>query len=135
MYNGLNRRKHQRKVNKLVRQLNNNIKNDWAWLGRFEMRQVHSDFIIFSDKSGAYLSCYFEIIDKLSAQRKLVKIEESPFMEYDLWRSMNDFITEALRVSVPKRGEEVPDFRNISIKSCSLKWWRNNGGRVCTLLQ
>ena len=38
MYNGLNRRKHQRKVNKLVRQLNNNIKNDWAWLGRFEMR-------------------------------------------------------------------------------------------------
>ena len=94
MYNGLNRRKHQRKVNKLVRQLNNNIKNDWAWLGRFEMRQVHSDFIIFSDKSGAYLSCYFEIIDKLSAQRKLVKIEESPFMDYDLWRAMNDFITE-----------------------------------------
>ena len=29
MYNGLNRRKHQRKVNKLVRQLNNNIKNAW----------------------------------------------------------------------------------------------------------
>ena len=127
MYNGLNRRKHQRKVNKLVRQLNNNIKNDWAWLGRFEMRQVHSDFIIFSDKSGSYLSCYFEIIDKLSAQRKLVKIEESPFMEYDLWRAMNDFITEDLRAPVPKCGEEVADFRNIHIEPRSLKWWKNNG--------
>ena len=102
MYRGLNRKKHQRKVNKLVRQLNNNIKNDEIWLGRFEMRQVHSDFIVFSDKSGAYLSCYFEIIDKLSNVRKLVNIEENQFIEYDLWRAMNDFITEDLRVQVPK---------------------------------
>lgn len=102
MYRGLNRKKHQRKVNKLVRQLNNNIKNDQAWLGRFEMRQVHSDFIVFSDKSGAYLSCYFEIIDKLSNVRKLVNIEENQFMEYDLWRAMNDFITEDVRAQIPK---------------------------------
>lgn len=135
MYSGLNRRKHQRKVNKLVRQLNNNIKNDWAWLGRFEMRQIHSDFIIFADKSGAYLSCYFEIIDKLSAQRKLIRIEENQFMEYDLWRSMNDFITEDLRARIPKREEEVTDFRNIHIEPRSLKWWRNNGGKICLLMQ
>ena len=102
MYRGLNRKKHQRKVNKLVRQLNNNIKNDCAWLGRFEMRQVHSDFFVFSDKSGAYLSCYFEIIDKLSNVRKLINIEENQFMEYDLWRAMNDFITEDVRAQIPK---------------------------------
>lgn len=102
MYRGLNRKKHQRKVNKLVRQLNNNIKNDCAWLGRFEMRQVHSNFIVFSDRSGAYLSCYFEIIDKLSNVRKLVAIEENQFMEYDLWRVMNDFITEDVRAQIPK---------------------------------
>ena len=48
-------------------------------------------------------------------------------MEYDLWRSMNDFITEDLRVPVPKRGEEVADFRNIHIEPRSLKRWKNNG--------
>ena len=44
--------------------MNKNLREDPAWLGRFEIRQIAYDFYVFEDKSGAELIVYLEIIDK-----------------------------------------------------------------------
>ena len=50
-----NRKVHQRAMNKLIRDMNNNIKNDDLWLGRFYAKQIDSDWQLYKDGSGAEL--------------------------------------------------------------------------------
>lgn len=118
----LKRKKHQQAVNKVVRRLNKNIREDEAWLGRFEARQIHAEFEVFDDKSGAMLIIYFEFIDKKTRRAKLFVFEESQFFDYHLWEAMNKFITEYIRTSAWR--EPVEDFRDIEIPVHSLAFWR-----------
>ena len=77
----LKRKRHQQLINKYVRAMNKNLQEDNIWRGRFEIRQIHSDFYVFEDKSGAYIISYFEIIDKFTRKARMVRIEESLFIE------------------------------------------------------
>lgn len=123
----LNRRKHQRKINASVKKVNKNIYDDYAWKGRFHIRQICSEFVIFYDKSGAYLICYFELVDKLTNKGKVICIEESDFFDSELWSEVNSFIIEdcgARCVCFDER-DTVPDFRDVPAVEHSMRWWRD----------
>ena len=119
----LKRKKHQQSVNKVIRMMNKNLRNDPAWFGRFEIRQIHSEFYVFEDKSGAYLIVFLEIVDKKTRKARMVHIEEGQFFDWHVWEAVNRFITEDIHTSA--WNEPVEDFRNVEIPVHSLRWWRN----------
>ena len=109
------RRKHQRKINKVVRDLNTGIERDDYWKGRFRMNQLESRMIRFDDHSGFYLLVLLECYDKKTKKSNLYIIEESQFFISKVWRAMNHFITEYLHTSAGKEGKsEYLDTRHVS---------------------
>ena len=119
----LKRKKHQQVINKTVRMMNKNLKEDNIWHGRFEVRQIHSDFHIYEDQSGAYMVVYLEIIDKKEYKVRLVRIEESQFFDLDLWEAVNDFITKDIKAPLEKFDI---DFSKLNVPIHSLRWWKNH---------
>ena len=102
----LNRKKRQRRFVHYLRQINDNVKNDDLWRGRFEMRQVDAEWIthgfrgITSD-GREFFDPYGILIAKVKIKDKLTgKTEEyvvntnitDRLEGYDLWEFMNDFI-------------------------------------------
>lgn len=61
------RRTYQRKLNKLIKEVNKNIANDNLWRGRFEIRQKDAWFEKFEDGSGGILFTVLRLYDKNSA--------------------------------------------------------------------
>ena len=61
-----NRKKHQRRINKYMREINKNIYNDDLWRGRFEVRQAGTPYFhVYEDRSGADLeNVHLVVIDK-----------------------------------------------------------------------
>ena len=102
----LNRKKRQRRFVHYLRQINDNVKNDDLWRGRFEMRQVDAEWIthgfrgITSD-GREFFDPYGILIAKVKIKDKLTgKTEEyvvntnitDRLEGYDLWEFMYDFI-------------------------------------------
>ena len=93
-----NRKKHQRRINSCVRRINENIKNDDLWQGRFVIRQVGSpQFVIYEDRSGADLyRVQFKITDKVTgavAYSNYKSGNEWCFFDgSDIWHFANDTI-------------------------------------------
>lgn len=56
-------KKAQKKINKSVRALNKNIREDTLWRGRFVIRQLQADWERFDDGSGGILMALLEIRD------------------------------------------------------------------------
>lgn len=104
MYNWLtsmNRKRHQRAMNKIVRELNKNIQNDELWQGRFYVRQVHSEFSVYEDKSGAELWVVLEFVDRKTGLKKVMFDTVNHWRHWNAWRlfrEMNDFIVEDVKV-------------------------------------
>lgn len=92
-----NRKKYQREVNKIVREWNQSIKNDWLWNGRFVLRQYAAYFWPYEDKSGATFNVWLEFTDTKTGAQEIMD-----FNNYDLeWRLgewMNRCITEYWKV-------------------------------------
>lgn len=92
-----NRKKYQREVNKIVRERNQSIKNDWLWNGRFVLRQYAAYFWPYEDKSGATFNVWLEFTDTKTGAQEIMD-----FNNYDLeWRLgewMNRCITEYWKV-------------------------------------
>ena len=59
-----NRKRHQRAMNELIRKINQNVKNDDLWSGRFYIRQIAARWYEYEDKSGAELLVILRFIDK-----------------------------------------------------------------------
>ena len=112
-----NRKVHQRGMNKLIRDINNNIKNDDLWLGRFYAKQINSDWILYEDGSGAELYVRLRFID-----RKTGVTYDTPWETVNHWRfgahlywEMNNFIVNKCEVwqkEDPVHDERI-DYRNI----------------------
>ncbi|MDV3428503.1 MAG: hypothetical protein LIR50_16035 [Bacillota bacterium] len=90
------RKKLQRQVNKKVRELNLNIKNDPLWKGRYFAHQINTAFWNFEDGSGVEMSFVLKYTD-----RKTGKTKEHNFhtfsggikwLDWKLFETMNDFI-------------------------------------------
>ena len=64
-----NKKRHQRAMNKLVRQANKSLEKDGLWGGRFIVKQVKSpQWTIYEDKSGAELLIHLEIVDRCTGR-------------------------------------------------------------------
>ena len=97
----LKRKKVLRKVNKIVRELNNAILNDPLWRGRFYIRQKETYFYTYEDKSGTYGHLVYEFIDLKTKQKSIKYFElidfEPPFIS-KIFLAMNDFIINDCKV-------------------------------------
>lgn len=91
------RKVHQRALNKYVRAINENIKNDELWRGRFYLRQKEFYFYSYEDHSGWYGVVVLEAIDLKTGQTKEIcsRVNELIMWEgHDIWLFMNNFIVE-----------------------------------------
>ena len=91
------RKRHQRIVNKYVREINKKIENDELWRGRFYCKQINSQFWQFKDNSGSVLSVHLRFYDKKTG---LTKDYYTTSISLNLWEGaylyleMNEFITK-----------------------------------------
>lgn len=93
----LDRKKYQRAVNHVVREVNKSLKDDWLWDGRFVINQREAYFHPFEDHSGAEFKFVLRMIDT-----KTGRYEEAVFTNYDcylfFYRWVNEVITERFHV-------------------------------------
>lgn len=90
-----NRKVHQRAMNKLMRDTNENIASDELWRGRFIVRQLASQW------DGHELYTVVELIDRLTGQRACHFNSVNSWLFMNGWRMfevMNYFITEETEV-------------------------------------
>ena len=119
------RNKCQKKLTKLIREMNKDIEKDNLWLGRFYMMQRRTMWYEFpstidnKDASG-YLMAQIRCYDKITGYYHDYIIEYAPYLyiQYGrIWKVMNDFITKDLGVweifPTPRIGRSK-DCRNIS---------------------
>lgn len=120
MMYSMNRKKHQRAVNRIVRRLNKSIENDELWRGRFICRQKEAYFVTYEDRSGATLTVRLQFYDKKTG------ITANYFTHSDaltgifgvgrLFWEMNDFIVnicDVWRKEDPR--QDKTDYREIKI--------------------
>ena len=114
------RKVHQRKLNRLIRLLNKNIKNDDLWDGRFFIRQYSAEFQRYGDRSGGNLFVYFRCYDKKDMKYQEYYGDSSALCHYGgsrLWWTMNSFITEvssAWKSDEPPKDQDKSEYINIS---------------------
>lgn len=112
------RRKYQRKMNKIVREMNKNIENDDLWFGRFMVHQVgHAEWYNYGDGSFDLFVC-LEFVDRCTGTiyRKYDSVNSWCYWHGSLvWRTMNWFITEYCEVwkeeLAQHRGEKLDPWR------------------------
>lgn len=96
-----NRKRHQRAMNKLMRDLNKNIENDNLWQGRFYVKQTAAQWYEYEDKSGAELWVVLSFIDKKTGMTYETAETVNHWRMWNgshLWWKMNDFIVEKVKV-------------------------------------
>ena len=93
----LDRKKAQRRVNHVIREINDGILKDSLWNGRFYIRQLASWIRPWPDNSGLTGIIHCEFIDLKSGFTKEYWFDlidfEKPFVSH-IWWTMNSFITE-----------------------------------------
>lgn len=116
------RKDYQRAFNKKIRLLNENIRTDNLWGGRFVARQKSAHFEIYNDGSSGIMYVTIRIIDKKTGYYKDYNIDFAPYLtssDWRLWEAMNKFITEDAGVwnetPSPRDKEFVTDYLNVVI--------------------
>lgn len=95
-----NKKRHQREINRLVREANKSIEKDDLWYGRFCIKQVESpQWHVYEDKSGAEYFVHLKFIDKCTGrywiQAETVNHWRGSFGNgWRIWDKMNWFIVE-----------------------------------------
>ena len=120
MMYSMNRKKHQRAVNRIVRGLNKSIENDDLWRGRFVCRQKEACFAIYEDYSGATLIVRLRFYDKKTGITADYftdsEVLTGLFGANRLFWEMNDFIVntcDVWRKEDPR--QDKTDYRKIKI--------------------
>ena len=86
-------------MNRIMRQLNENIQNDNLWRGRFYVRQIASQWYEYEDKSGADLWVVVRFYDKKTGITKDAAGTVNHWRRgIRLWYEMNDFIVKTVDV-------------------------------------
>ena len=95
----MNKKKHQRAINKLVRAFNNQLELDDLWFGRFIVRQYESSpqWRKYEDGSGAELYVKLKFIDRAIGRYYVGNHTVNEWRNFNgahIWRIMNWLITE-----------------------------------------
>lgn len=89
-----NRKKQQRKVNKIIKEANRRMKEDSLWRGRFQIKQLRSDYRPFPRDYSDYGSFYVELefVDKKTGKTKRSWYHPPLFFKNYIYTLLNDFI-------------------------------------------
>lgn len=99
MITSLKRKKYQRALNKKIRAINDTIKKDWLWDGRFTISQIDSPvFEIYDDHSGANYWVHLLMYDNETGQAATCVDSVNNLLDWSLSRWVNQVITEEFRV-------------------------------------
>lgn len=90
------RKKIQRHINSVLRNLNKNIERDNLWLGRFYCHQKNIRYEMSEDGSYRYAKAEIEFIDRKIGRTLIRYFDKEDFMgsTWRIWCAMNDFIVE-----------------------------------------
>lgn len=118
-----NRKRHQRAINKAIKNMNKNIENDNLWKGRFYCRQIYSPYWErYEDRSGGIMHVNVEFCDKKTQKRWIQLFNTNDIQGWKFWCAMNDFIVKHIKVwdEDPRPSiENAPDWIN---KTVDMKW-------------
>lgn len=117
MGDSLKRKKHQRKINKIIRRINKGIEEDELWKGRFFIKIVYTEYKIFEDKSGAVIYALVKFCDKKTGYTYCKWFDEYDFVKYRIDYYLNKFIVEYCNVwenENPK--EDKTDYTKVEFK-------------------
>ena len=95
------RKRVQRKLNVLVRRMNDNIEKDELWKGRFFAHQIKSHWISFEDGSGGLLVAQLRYVDRQTGQTLDNWFSTCGLTWYDetkMFELMNCFIVDYCKV-------------------------------------
>ena len=114
------RKKHQRAVNRIVRELNKSIENDELWRGRVVCRQSHCEFEVYKDGSGATLWVTLLFIDKKTGLKKyyIDHLVNKKMFALRLVVELEDFMIDACNIWEDKNNlpyNDKTDYRPIKI--------------------
>lgn len=95
-----NRKKIQRHINKILRQMNKNIEQDDLWLGRFYCHQKDIQYQLSEDKSWMYADVRVEFVDRKTNKFVILHFNKEDFMNggWPIWEAMNSFIIDFVKV-------------------------------------
>ena len=100
----MNKKKHQRAMNRLVRSFNKALEQDDLWCGRFVIRQVYSpQWYRYEDGSGAEYVVHLKFIDRCTGRYYIAADNVNHWrglyaVGYSVWEKMNWFIVEHCNV-------------------------------------
>ena len=111
-----NRKKVQRQVNKIFRQINRIIENDDLWRGRFVVRQKRTEWVNYYWSREYCLYITYEFIDKKTGQVSRPHIEADFALDHHIIIQMNDFIVNDCKFWEKENPyEDKTDYRKVSI--------------------
>lgn len=91
------RKKHQRAVNKVFRDVNNTIRNDELWRGRFVVEPIMSNFVTCYENGYGELFIHYQFRDKKTGRTKYYADYSNHICMYDgchIFYQMNNFIVK-----------------------------------------
>lgn len=98
----LKRKSYQRKINKIVRNINKMMEEDDLWRGRFIVYQIRAKYHKYEDNSGVACFYCFCLYDKKTGIDKKVYMVDGNWLiytnGYKLLEELNKFIVEDLDV-------------------------------------
>ena len=91
-----NKKKIQRHINKVIRNMNKSIERDDLWLGRFYCRQKSISYEMSENGSYMYALVCVEMIDRKTGKFAIYWLRKEDFMgsAWRCWEKMNFFVTE-----------------------------------------
>lgn len=121
-----NRKKHQRALNKVIKNINHSLLQDDLWMGRFYIKQgSYSYFYPYEDGSGWNLYVVLEMHDRLTGQKKEIGDEVNHFCMWNgskLFWELNSFIVETCDVwrQDPRPGS--PEYKELTDQMVKKGW-------------
>lgn len=96
----LKRKKIQRHINMVLRDMNRNIENDPLWLGRFYAHQESIQYEMSEDGSYCYARVIVKLTDRKTGKFVYHHFHKEDFMGFTwrVWQAMNDFIVKYCKV-------------------------------------
>lgn len=88
------RKKQQRKINKIIKEVNQRMKDDSLWRGRFQIKQLRSDYRPFPRDYCDYGNFYVELefVDKKTGKAKRSWRHPPLFFKNYIYKLLNNFI-------------------------------------------
>jgi hypothetical protein len=91
-----NKKKIQRHINKVIRDMNKSLERDNLWLGRFYCRQKKIFYEMSEDGTYMYARICVEMTDRKTNRSTVYWLRKEDFMcgAWRFWEQVNSFITE-----------------------------------------